>query len=48
MASPPFSSRVTCPTASKARLASMFDARLNTADDPWSGNGEEIVRRVAE
>jgi lactate dehydrogenase-like 2-hydroxyacid dehydrogenase len=36
------------PDGVEARLASMFDARLNTADDSWSGNGEEIVRRVAE
>ncbi|MBR0680240.1 D-glycerate dehydrogenase [Roseomonas eburnea] len=32
----------------EARLASLFDARLNTADEPWSRDGAEIVRRTVE
>lgn len=35
------------PDGVEARLASLFDARLNTADEPWSGDGAELVRRVA-
>lgn len=36
------------PDSVEARLASLFDARLNPADDPWPRDGAEIVRRAAE
>ena len=36
------------PDEVEARLASLFDARLNTADDPWFRDGAEIARRAAE
>lgn len=35
------------PDSVEARLASLFDARLNPADDPWPRDGGEIVRRAA-
>jgi len=36
------------PEGTEARLASLFDARLNSADDPWFRDGVEIARRAAE
>ncbi|MBR0671451.1 2-hydroxyacid dehydrogenase [Neoroseomonas soli] len=36
------------PDGVEARLSSLFDARLNPADDPWPRDGAEIVRRAAE
>jgi lactate dehydrogenase-like 2-hydroxyacid dehydrogenase len=36
------------PDEVEARLASLFDARLNTADDPWFRDGAEIARRATE
>ncbi len=36
------------PDEIEARLAALFDARLNTADDPWFRDGAEIARRAAE
>lgn len=36
------------PDSVEARLASLFDARLNPGDDPWPRDGAEIVRRAAE
>jgi lactate dehydrogenase-like 2-hydroxyacid dehydrogenase len=36
------------PDGVEARLAALFDARLNTADDPWFRDGAEIARRAAE
>jgi lactate dehydrogenase-like 2-hydroxyacid dehydrogenase len=32
----------------EARLAALFDARLNTTDDPWFRDGAEIARRATE
>jgi len=36
------------PAAVEARAARDYDARLNTADAPWSRDGAEIARRAAE
>ena len=36
------------PVAVEARAARDYDARLNTADAPWSRDGAEIARRAAE
>jgi lactate dehydrogenase-like 2-hydroxyacid dehydrogenase len=36
------------PDAIEARLAALFDARLNTADAPWFRDGAEIARRATE
>ena len=36
------------PPAIEAEAARRFDARLNTADEPWSTDGAEIARRAAE
>lgn len=36
------------PDGVQDRLAATFDARLNPADEAWSGDGAEIVRRAAE
>lgn len=35
------------PDGVEARLASLFDARLNSADEPWFRDGAEIARRAA-
>jgi len=35
------------PEEVEARLAALFDARLNTADEPWFRDGSEIARRAA-
>ncbi len=34
------------PDGVEARLASLFDARLNSADEPWFRDGAEIARRA--
>jgi len=36
------------PAAIEARAARDFDARLNTADEPWYRDGAEIARRATE
>jgi lactate dehydrogenase-like 2-hydroxyacid dehydrogenase len=36
------------PDGIEARLGSLFDARLNTADEPWFRDGAEIARRATE
>lgn len=36
------------PDGVEARLAALFDARLNPQDDPWFRSGAEIARRAAE
>lgn len=36
------------PDGIEARLASLFDARLNTADTPWFRDGAEIAKRATE
>lgn len=36
------------PDGVQDRLAATFDARLNPADEAWSGDGAQIVRRAAE
>ncbi len=35
------------PDEVEARLATLFDARLNSADDPWFRDGAQIVARAA-
>lgn len=35
------------PDGVEARLAALFDARLNPADEPWFRDGAEIARRAA-
>ena len=35
------------PDGVEARLSSLFDARLNTTDEPFSRDGAELARRVA-
>ena len=34
------------PDGVEARLSALFDARLNSADEPWFRSGEEIARRA--
>jgi lactate dehydrogenase-like 2-hydroxyacid dehydrogenase len=36
------------PAAIEARAARDYDARLNSADEPWARDGAEIVRRAAD